>query len=408
MHPLNNRNFRLFISTRFLLTSALQMQAVIVGWEIYRLTKDVFSLGLIGLAEAIPAISIALFAGHIADRHNRKIILAAAIFVMLLSACGLLYFTSAKSLQELGAQTTVKFIYLFIIISGFARGFYSPTSSAILPEIVSKQLAVKGTTFYSTAWQMAAIAGPAFAGFLYAATNITLCFWAIVILAFAALLSMLRIRYSHTRFEHKHHSVYQSLREGVSYVFHHKIILSALSLDLFSVLFGGAVALLPVFANDMLQVGPQGLGFLRAAPSFGASITMIALSFFKTIKQPGKVLIACVGAFGLCMIGFGLSENYYLSLVLLFASGAFDSVSVVIRGTIMQLFVPDNMRGRVSAVNTIFIGSSNEIGAFESGLAAKLLGVVPSVVFGGCATTLIVLFTHFNGKEMKAMKFESS
>jgi sugar phosphate permease len=203
----------------------------------------------------------------------------------------------------------------------------------------------------------------------------------------------------------KQQSIWLNLAEGIKYVFNNKIILGALSLDLFSVLFGGAVALLPAFADEILNVGATGLGYLRAAPSLGASLTMIAFSFYGSFKRPGQTLIIVVAAFGACMIGFGLSTNFYLSIVLLFLSGAFDSISVIIRGAIMQIYVPDNMRGRVSSINTIFIGSSNEIGAFESGVAARFLGIAPSVVFGGTATLVVVLIAQWKAKTLKTMKF---
>lgn len=401
-HPLKISNYRNFIFTRFFLTLAYQIVAVVIGWHIYKLTNDVLALGLIGLAEAIPAISVALFAGHIADKHNRKKIMQFSMLVMLIGAIGLLIVTYASfpvSLQ-------VNAIYMLIMLIGLGRGFYAPAGQAILNQLVSKEQLVKGSTIYSTTWQIASIAGPASAGFLYNFLGITYSFVVIVILFSIAFTFLSLIKVTKHQVEMKQQSIWLNLAEGIKYVFNNKIILGALSLDLFSVLFGGAVALLPAFADEILNVGATGLGYLRAAPSLGASLTMIAFSFYGSFKRPGQTLIMVVAAFGACMIGFGLSTNFYLSLALLFLSGAFDSVSVIIRGAIMQIFVPDNMRGRVSSINTIFIGSSNEIGAFESGVAARLLGIAPSVVFGGTATLVVVIIAQWKAKTLKTMEFK--
>ncbi|MDP1725733.1 MAG: MFS transporter [Bacteroidota bacterium] len=397
--------FRYFLSTRLFLTLALQMQAVIVGWEIYKLTGDPFSLGLIGLAEAIPAISIALYAGHIADLHNKKTILTISLIALIVCSIGLGFFTQTHIKSVLNTQQIVWAIYGFIFLSGFARGFYAPSSFSFLSQLVPREILTYASTINSTAWQFAAVIGPALGGLCYAFWGIENTFILIVSLSVLALVSLIKIK---GEFEPKSYAVEKisvRLREGIAFVYHNKIILSALSLDLFSVLFGGATALLPVFAGEILKTGPEGLGLLRAAPSLGAVLTMIVLSMRKTIKNAGNILIKAVAGFGICMIAFGLSENFYLSLFLLFLSGAFDSISVVIRANILQLQTPDEMRGRVSSVNTIFIGSSNEIGAFESGLAAKLIGTVNSVVFGGLMTLGIVGITQWKAKQLKKLVF---
>jgi len=374
---------------------------VVIGWHIYKITNDVLALGLIGLAEAIPAISVALFAGHLADKHNRKKIMQFSMFIIILGAIGLLIVTAA--LFPINLQ--VYFIYGLIMLIGLGRGFYAPAGQAILNQLVSKAQLVKGSTIYSTTWQIASIIGPASAGFLYNFLGITNSFIVIIIFFSIAFTFLSSIKVTKHPVEMKQQSIWLNLAEGIKYVFNNKIILGALSLDLFSVLFGGAVALLPAFADEILNVGATGLGYLRAAPSLGASLTMIAFSFFGSFKHPGQTLIIVVAGFGACMIGFGLSTNFYLSLFLLFLSGAFDSISVIIRGAIMQIFVPDNMRGRVSSINTIFIGSSNEIGAFESGVAAKLLGVAPSVVFGGTITLIVIFIAQWKAKALKKMNF---
>lgn len=401
---LKNKEFSYFITTRVALTIALQIQAVIVGWHIYKLTQDPLSLGLIGLAEAIPALSIALYAGHVADISSKRKILVNSVLVLLFCSLGLTLTSSDLFVFGFSETWSVNAMYAFIFLSGFARGFYAPAGFSFIAQLVNKDQLVKASTLNSSAWQIAAIFGPALGGLLYAWLGITLTFVFVIVFTFVALWCITRIKPKPIVSKMGNETITQRLRVGISYVFNNKVILSAISLDLFAVLFGGAVALLPVFANEILQVGPQGLGFMRAAPSLGASITMIWLSMRKPLHKPGVVLLFCVAAFGACMIGFALSTSFILSLVLLFLSGAFDSVSVVIRGNILQLQTPDDMRGRVSAVNTMFIGSSNEIGAFESGLAARLLGTVPSVVFGGCMTLLVVGITSFKAPQLRKEK----
>lgn len=390
---------------RFLLTIALQIQAVVVGWQVYKLTEDPFSLGLIGLAEAIPALSIALYAGHVADTSSKHKILKYALLGMFGCSLGLLLTTLDEFVLFFGATISLRSIYTFIFLSGIARGFMAPTGFSFLAQLVKRELLTKASTINSTAWQTAAIIGPALGGLLYAGIQITATFVVVLFFTAAAFVCLLFIKPKPIIEQQGSELILVRLKEGIRFVFDNKVILGALSLDLFAVLFGGAVALLPVFASEVLKVGPEGLGMLRAAPSLGASITMLWLSFRHHIEKPGLVLLYCVAGFGLCMIGFGLSTSFYLSLFLLFLSGAFDSVSVVVRGNILQLQTPDHMRGRVSAVNTMFIGSSNEIGAFESGLAAKLLGTVPSVVFGGSMTLLIVGFTAIKSKALRAFRY---
>ena len=403
---LKNKEFRRFLITRVCLTIALQIQAVSVGWHIYKLTNDPLSLGLIGLAEAIPALSIALYAGHIADVKSKKLLLQNSLGVLLFCSLGLTLTSSDVFIFGFNSSVSVYCMYAFIFLSGFARGFYGPASFSFIAQLVEKNHLVRASTLNSSAWQIASIIGPAVGGLLYALGDVTFSFLFVLIFIITALFAISSITSKPSLGNANAETIMFRLSQGVKFVFNNKIILSALSLDLFAVLFGGAVALLPVFANQILHVGPQGLGMLRAAPAVGASITMLWLSYSKPLQNPGIVLLYCVAAFGFCMIGFALSTSFILSLVLLFLSGAFDSVSVVVRGNILQLQTPDNMRGRVSAVNTMFIGSSNEIGAFESGLAARLLGTIPSVIFGGCATLLVVGITALKAKSLKKFQFE--
>ncbi len=387
------------------LTIALQIQAVIVGWEIFKITKDPLSLGLIGLAEAIPAISIALYAGHIADVSSKRNIIKWSIITMLFCSFGLLIATSDEMHFSFPDHIILTTMYVLIFLSGLARGFYAPTGFSFLSQLVDRSLLTKASTWNSSAWQIAAIIGPALGGLLYATIGITNTFLFVLAFTIISLIAILRIKSKPIIPQNANETIAERLMEGVKFVFKNKVILNALSLDLFSVLFGGAVALLPVFADEILNVGAEGLGLLRAAPSLGASLTMVWISMQKHPKRPGILLLYCVAGFGLSIIGFGLSTNLYLSLFMLFLSGAFDSVSVVIRGNILQLQTPDHMRGRVSAVNTIFIGSSNEIGAFESGVAAKFLNTVPSVIFGGSMTLLIVAYSSLRAKALKKFKY---
>lgn len=403
--PLKNKEFRFFISTRVCLTIALQIQAVIAGWHIYKLTGDPLSLGLIGLAEAIPALSIALYAGHVADISSKRKILLRSIFVLLFCSMGLAGASNDYFVIGFSSTWSVNLMYFFIFLSGFARGFYAPAGFSFISQLVEKDQLVTASTLNSSSWQIAAIFGPALGGLLYAWIGITYTFCVVLFFTGLAAFCMSNIQSKPVISKMGDEKIGDRLKEGLRFVFNNKVVLSAISLDLFAVLFGGAVALLPVFANEILHAGPQGLGLLRAAPSLGASITMIWLSVKQPFNKPGKALLFCVAAFGLCMIGFALSTSLYLSLFLLVLSGAFDSVSVVIRGNILQLQTPDEMRGRVSAVNTMFIGSSNEIGAFESGLAARLLGTVPSVVFGGCMTLLVVGVTSVKSAALKKFSY---
>ncbi len=399
-----NRQYTYFLGTRFFLTFGIQMQAILVAWKIYSLSHDALSLGLIGLTEAIPALGVALYAGHLADSQNKKSILKYCILLLLVSSLGMQLVST--NVFELDQSKQIQCLYLFVFISGIARGFYGPASFSLIPSLVAKEQLVKAGTMQSTAWQIAAIAGPAIGGILYSSIELNSCYQLVLLMEGVALVCLLYIKGNFAPIPIvEKESMFKRLQDGLHFVFKHKVILSAISLDLFSVLFGGATALLPIFANEILLVGSAGLGILKAAPSLGAAMTMIAMSFQSNIHNPGKTLLLVVAAFGLCMIGFGCSENFYLSVFILFLSGAFDSVSVVIRSAIIQTQTPAEMRGRVAAVNTMFIGSSNEIGAFESGIAAKLFGTVPAVVGGGMITLLVVGITHVKAKAIRTFQF---
>ena len=386
------RDFRLFISARLFLTLGTQMQSVIVGWQIYEHTKDPLALGLIGLSEAIPFIITALFAGHVADILERKKIIISGISLLALGTLCLLYFTlnSSQVLKEFGVFP----IYIIIFLTGIARAFIGPALFAFLSQLLPKELYSNAATFNSTIYHLGSILGPAFGGLLYGFIGISLTYSIDIalILISIVLFSCIASRPLLNKLGEKE-PLLKSLSAGVKFVFKTPVVLGALSLDLFAVFFGGAVALLPIFANEILKLGPEGLGLLRSAPAFGAVLMALVMIYKPPTMNAGRNLNIAVTGFGLCMILFALSTNIYLSFILLTLSGAFDNVSVVIRSTILQLMTPNDMRGRVSAVNSIFIGSSNEIGEFESGLAAKIFGLIPSVIFGGLMTIIVVITT---------------
>jgi MFS family permease len=395
-------DFRLFVSARFTITLAVQIQAVVVGWQVYELTKDPLSLGLIGLAEAIPCIVVSLYAGHVADIVERKKIIITCIVALLLCSSGLLFFT--LDVGNIIARFGVIPIYAVIFISGIARGFLTPANFSFMPQLVPRELYRNAVTWNSSIWEVAAIAGPALGGFLFGFLGITVAYLVDVLLMATGLFLALNVNRKPLPPESSEQGVYDKIKAGLHFVFNNKIVLGAISLDLFAVLFGGAVALLPIFAAEILSVGPEGLGVLRAAPSVGALLIAVYAAHRPFQRNVGRLLFWCVAGFGFCMIGFGLSTNFWLSLFLLMASGAFDCVSVIIRLTLLQVLTPENMKGRVSAVNNIFIGSSNEIGMFESGVAARLMGVVPSVIFGGCMTVGVVSFIAWVAKPLRRLQ----
>jgi MFS family permease len=368
---------------------AVQMLSVIVGWQIYAITKDPLALGLIGLAEAIPFISAALYAGHIADIFQRKkiILVTATNFVICATALALI----SSGYFKISDKQLVTTIYTFIFVVGVGRAFYHPAQSALMAQIVPRELYVNSSTWNSTIFHIAAVSGPAFGGLLYGFFSLQIAYLFVVIFSAISLLLFCFVHYTKLpdRLENGGKVLFR-IKEGIRFVIRDQVLLGAMSLDMFAVLFGGAVAMLPVFASDILHTGPQGLGFLRAAPAIGAIIMALFLAHYPIRNRAGVKLLLSVAAFGICTIFFALSTNVYLSFFLLLLSGVFDNVSVIIRSTILQLFVPDEIRGRVASVNSIFIGSSNEIGSFESGLAARLLGLVPSVIFGGGMTLVVV------------------
>jgi len=397
--------FRSYLGMRFFFTFAYQMQAVVIGFHIYHLTKNPLALGLIGLCEAIPAISIALYGGYVADKSEKRGLLLKIFSGVLLCSLVMLAVTTQQMHRYIPTGYIVPIMYCMIFGVGLARGFFGPATFSLMAQIIPKKLYPNSSTWNSSSWQMASILGPAAGGLIYGFFGITITYIVIVTFISISLLCIFFLKTHPPTFVPKE-SIVTSLTEGVRFVFKSKMMLGAMSLDLFSVFFGGAVALLPVFANDILKVGSEGLGFMRAAASSGAVVTMLAMTRFSPMNKPWRNLLIAVTGFGTSIICYGLSKNFYLTLIFLFAEGAFDSVSVIIRSTIMQLLTPDEMRGRVSAVNSMFIGSSNEIGAFESGLTAKLMRTVPAVVFGGSMTILVAGITYLKTKGLVKLSLQ--
>jgi MFS family permease len=396
---LRYKDFRSYLGMRFFFTFAYQMQAVVIGFYIYQLTKSAFALGMVGLCEAIPAIGIALYGGYIADKSEKRKMLLIISALVFFASMVMFLVTMKSAAPHIHKGWIVPIIYFMIFLNGLARAFYGPATFTIYAHSIPKELYPNGSTWSSSTWQIASILGPAAGGLIYGFYGITAAFSVIIIFLIFSIFLIYLLRPYPPVFIPKE-DIWKSLSEGISFVFKNKMMIGAMSLDLFSVFFGGAVALLPVFANEILKVGAEGLGIMRAMSSLGAVLTMLAMARFSPMGRPWRNLLIAVAGFGCSIICFALSHNFYLSLLFLFTEGAFDSISVIIRGTIMQLLTPDHMRGRVSAVNSMFIGSSNEIGAFESGTAAKLLGTVPSVIFGGTMTMLIVTITYLKTKKL--------
>lgn len=394
--------FRNFQLSRFMLTFAVQMAETILGWKLYELTGDKLVLGLIGLSEALPFIVTSLYGGHAADTFNRYRIARRTILAITICFAGVGYILAGHSpmLQQYGVWP----IYLMIGFSGIARGFMAPAYQSIFPQLVPRELYANGATWASNTWQTAAVMGPAIGGLIYAAGGVEASFITAISMMLVSYFLFLRVPIKETPPKEKQESLYESLTMGLRFVFNKQEMLAAISLDLFAVLFGGAVALLPVFAKDILHTDAFGLGVLRAAPFLGSVVMGFFLAHNPPTHQAGRNMFVAVFGFGLATIGFALSTSFILSFAMLFLTGAFDNISVVIRQTILQTMTPDNMRGRVSSVNQIFISSSNEIGAFESGLAARLLGTVPSVIFGGCMTLLVVLGVYGLAPKIRKLK----
>ena len=398
--------FRNLVLGSFLFTLALLAQEVAIGYELYRVTRNPLSLGLIGLVEAVPFISFSLFGGHIADKYSKRKILLRSVGGIAVSSIVLQIIIRLQG--NISQASFLIVIYLTIFIIGLCRAFLSPTSNSLRAILVPVHLYENASAWGSSAWQVGAIVGPMMAGFLYAWTGFANTLLVAVLMVAASFLLFVKIGEQPVQAMNDHSEIIESIKQGIQFVFKTKIILYSISLDLFSVMFGGVMAILPIYAEDILHVGAQGLGILRAAPSLGAVITLLLLTRFSPMRHAWNNLLLSVTGFGISILVFAVSPWMGLSVAMLFIGGAFDSVSVVIRATILQVMTPDEMRGRVMAVNGIFLASSNELGAFESGLAAKLLGTVPSAVFGGVMTLLIVTWVYVRSGDLKNVEVKKS
>jgi MFS family permease len=386
-----NPNFFRATAARFLFSIAVQSQAVLMGWQMYELTRDPLMLGLIGLTEAIPALSLALFSGYLVDRFNPIRIYQAVVGVSFLSA--MIAWSAERPSQ----------LFVAAMLTGIMRSFSGPAMGSIIPRLVSREEINRSSAYTAFAFQFAGVAGPGLAGVLLGIRGYSFPYLLVTSALVIASLTLLFVDYRHVPRiapQTSGRGFTAELLVGLRFVFRHPLLLSSMSLDMFAVLFGGVTALLPVFAAEILHAGPSGLGWLRAAPAIGAMVIGVFLIRNPISRHAGKKLLAAVFGFGICILVFGLSKNYILSWCALAVSGALDSVSMVIRGSILQLCSPEEMRGRILSVSSIFIGSSNEIGAFESGVAARLLGTVPSVLFGGGMTILTVGVVFWRAKEL--------
>ncbi|MES2891865.1 MAG: MFS transporter [Bacteroidota bacterium] len=396
--------FRNFILGRFVFIMGLRMMGTLVSWWMYELTRDAFYIGMIGLAEAIPAVTLSLYAGYIIDKSEKRRILVRAVSLYAICAIILLGASSQWFRAELGNKLIIIFIYSVIFFTGVIRAFSGPGFGAIIASLVPREKLISASQLSSTSWLIASITGHASAGFLIAWFHVTGTFVVITCLILVGLFFISRLKEKPPGMTAEKKTL-EAVSEGLKYVFKTRELLGALTLDMFAVLFGGAVAMVPVYAKDILHVGPIGFGWLNAASDIGSISMVIGLTLSPMRRKQGIKLLMAVAGFGLCIIVFGISKWYWVSFGALLVSGVLDGVSVVVRSNIVQIMTPDELRGRVMSVNSMFINSSNEIGQFESGVAAKLMGVVPSVVFGGCMTIMVVIATWFKAPSLKKLEY---
>ena len=406
-----NPEFTWFIIARFLFIAGLRMTPVLLGWRLYEITGSKLSIGILGLSEVIPAVLLALPAGVKVDRSNKHRLIMICMALYLLLMMGLLVITSGWFSSQVSSVTNISakqitqwLIFGLVFCTGAIRAYSSPAINAFLAQLVPQESLVRAVSINSMTWLIAAVTGPALAGLLLGYTNITVAFSITCIAILVAIVLFQIIKEKPISWQPGKTKTWEGVKEGLNFVMNQKALLGAISLDMFAVLFGGVVGILPVFAVDILKIGPEKLGWLYAATYLGNFIA-IGLLISKPLKnKQGRTLLYTVAGFGLCILIFAISKNFWLSFASLFVSGLFDGVSVIIRGTIVQLFVPDEMRGRVSSVNSIFVNSSNELGQFESGVAASVMGTVPSAIFGGCMTLLVTIVTWIKAPTLR--KFE--
>lgn len=398
------REFRNLMIGRFLFIMGLRMMGTLVGWWIYELTNEPFAIGLIGLAEVIPAVSLALYAGHVIDKSEKRKIILRGVGLYFGCAISLLLLSSSFG-KQLGNLQIAIGIYFVIFCTGIIRSFTGPGFGTLVGEIVPKNLLQNATTWSQGMWLSASVVGHASIGFMIAGFGIHQSLILVAVLVAIGYFFIQKITAKPPHPTVAEQKPLESVKEGLRFVFNTKELLGALSLDLFAVLFGGAVAMVPVFARDILKVGPIGFGWLNAATDIGAILVIVLITLFPVEKKQGKKLLLAVAGFGVCIIVFALSKIFWISFAALLMSGILDGFSMIVRGTIVQLKTPSHMRGRVMSVNSMFINSSNELGQFESGLAAKAMGVIPSVVFGGTMTILVVFTTWFKAPKLKELEY---
>ena len=396
--------FKNLVIGRFCFIFSLRMMSTLVGWWVYELTGDPFAIGLVGLSEFVPAFSFALYAGHVIDKSDRRKMILAGVFFYILFALLLLLFSTPLTSHHFSNQTIAVGIYVVIFFTGITRAFTGPSFSSLLAMVVPRQYLQNATTWNQGSWLAASVSGHAMGGFLIWQLGITGTLIVVSVLLVTALTILTQLKSKPPAAQTGEKKTWESVKEGLRFVFKTKEILGSFTLDMFAVLFGGAVAMVPVYAKDILRVGPVGFGWLNAAIDIGAIFSVILLTIRPMKKAQGRKLFLSVAGFGLCIILFALSKWFLLSFAAMLIAGMLDGISVVVRGTVMQLRTPDHMRGRVSSVGSMFINSSNELGQFESGLAARLMGVVPSVIFGGCMTLLVVIITWWKAPTLR--KFE--
>lgn len=397
------KEFNIFLILRFALVLAWSMQFVVIEWQVYALTEDPLALGIIGLCEFLPAFLLAPFAGHIVDKKEKRNLFRNCIALFSLISFGLFWLTSETIESSWSTKAILYGIYSLVFFGGVLRAFFGPTIFSLIALLVPKKIYPNAATWSSSTWKGANVFGALLAGFLIAWIGVHMTLGIIFLLVLLALFLVFQIKQKPILNKEVYESVRDSLEAGIRFVFNDKVILGALTLDMIAVLFGGAVAIFAVFAKDILDAGPKGFGLLNAALSSGSIITMLATTYLPITKNTGKKLLISVFGFGICMIIFGASKLMWLSVLALFFSGVFDGISMVVRQTILQLKTPDDMRGRVGAVNSMFVGSSNELGALESGIAARIFGAPLAVMLGGTVTLIIVAIIGANNKPLREL-----
>lgn len=402
--PFQHKEYRLYIANRFFYTMALRMVTTVVAYKLFQITQSSFAIGLVGLSEFIPVFSLALYAGHVIDKSDKRTLLLKAILIYSLGAI-VLFLVTVPSIEKRLSTTALELtFYITIFFTGIIRSFAGPANNAIISQLVPRPILQYAANINSTTYLSASIIGHASAGFLIAGVGVHGVFYFIVAYVFLAAFFVSRIEKKPILHQQANIKTWESVKAGLQYVFRHKILLGAISLDLFAVLFGGAVALIPEFADRILNVGPVGFGWLNAGIDIGSMLMIVTITLLPMRQHQGRILMFAIAGFGVCIIAFGLSDVFWMSFAALVIAGMLDGISVVVRGTILQLTTPDEMRGRVSSVNSMFINSSNELGQFESGFTARAFGTVPAVLFGGVMTILVVIISWWKAPGLR--KFE--